>query len=58
MIGLLLDTFLVRPLMVPAFVVVFKRMSRPAAGAGAGERGYTAKAPQRVLDAAKTQAPG
>jgi RND superfamily putative drug exporter len=27
-IGLLIDTFLVRPLMVPAFILVFKRMNR------------------------------
>ena len=35
LIGLLLDTFLVRPLMVPAFILVFRRMKhlRPPRGA-------------------------
>ncbi len=34
-IGLLLDTFLVRPLMVPAFVLLFRRMDREGATAAA-----------------------
>ncbi|MFA6134494.1 MAG: MMPL family transporter [Phycisphaerae bacterium] len=33
-IGLLIDTFLVRPLMVPAFILMFRRMDRPRPAEG------------------------
>lgn len=36
-IGLLIDTFLVRPLMVPAFILVFKRLNHTSSRYRAGE---------------------